>query len=162
MAVYTTIEVPAYIAEYLIARYDDGTGAVKFRPGANISFLIFDMLSKRPADMPVDRGNLRILLPDKSEDDGHGKDPRVYNYISARGQAIIAKRLVTEMWADWHEFADENKHQRGIGYKESAIAFVESYGIQSISEDALLKNYQRWRDKLRRRQKRGYTKKGDK
>lgn len=52
---------------------------------------------------------------------------------------------------------DENKHLRGIQFKESVFVFMSRYGIESVSEDALLKNYQRWRDKLRRTKKRAYN-----
>ena len=36
---------------------------------------------------------------------------------------------------------------------------MRKYGIQAITEDALLKNYYRWRDKVRKKSKRrGYAK----
>lgn len=63
------------------------------------------------------------------------------------------------MWAELHELMDENKHIHGIQFKESVFRFMRKYGIESITEDALLKNYQRWRDKQRRKKKRGYKRK---
>lgn len=63
------------------------------------------------------------------------------------------------MWAELHDLMDENKHINGIQFKESVFMFMRKYSIESITEDALLKNYQRWRDKLRRKQKRSYTRK---
>jgi hypothetical protein len=63
------------------------------------------------------------------------------------------------MWAELHDYMDENKHIKGIQFKESVFVFMHRYGLESISEDALLKNYQRWRDKQRRKSKRGYLRK---
>lgn len=54
---------------------------------------------------------------------------------------------------------DENKHINGVQFKDSVFLFMSKYGIEGITEDALLKNYQRWRDKLRRKKKRGYNRK---
>ena len=59
-----------------------------------------------------------------------------------------------------NETLDEAKHLRGIQFVESVYVFMKRYDLQSISEDALLKNYQRWRDKQRRSMKRGYQKGG--
>ena len=63
------------------------------------------------------------------------------------------------MWAQLHDFKDQNKHINGIQFKDSVFRFMSKYGIENITEDAMLKNYQRWRDKLRRKKKRGYNRK---
>jgi len=62
------------------------------------------------------------------------------------------------MWAELHDTLDEAKHLRGIKFTESVYVFMRRYDLQSITEDALLKNYQRWRDAQRRTIKRGYKK----
>ena len=53
-----------------------------------------------------------------------------------------------------YDLLDENKHLYGIQYIETVAYFMRKYGIQSISEDALLKNYYRWRDKVRKKSRR--------
>lgn len=157
----TSIDIDAATAEYIRGRYfDHESGAVRFPPSSDIYITLYDLLSKRPATNPVDRGNLTIALPDRRlANQSGGKDPKTYNYLSPRAAAILAARFRLLMWAELHEFMDEQKHRHGIKYKESAFTFLARYGIESITEDALLKNYQRWRDKMRRRQKRGYVRK---
>ncbi len=155
------IEIEPAVAEYVLGKYyDAGIGAVKFPPSSEMYITIYNLMAKRPADKPVDSGNLPIALPDRrAANEAGGKDPQIYNYLSARAAAIIGSRLSVMMWAELHERLDEDKHLRGIRYKDSVFEFMQKYGIESITEDALLKNYQRWRDKIRRRLKRGYTKK---
>lgn len=150
------IQVDEPVAEYIRGKYfDTGVGAVRFPPLADIYVLIYDLLRKRPADRPVDHGNLEFALPERSE----GKDSRTYNYLPERAQKILADKLRLMMWAELHDTMDENKHLRGIQFKETVYVFMSRYGIDSITEDALLKNYQRWRDRLRRRKKRRYVRK---
>lgn len=153
------INVTAAVAEYIRGRYfDPEIGAVRFPPSSDIYITIYDLLSRRPASHPVDTGNLELALPDRREANyAGGKDPKTYNYLSARSASILNNRFRTLMYADLHEFMDEQKHIKGVQYKTAAYIFLNRYAIESITDDALLKNYQRWRDDLRRSQKRGYN-----
>lgn len=154
--VLTKINIDPAVAEYVRGRYfDAGIGAVHFPPGSDIYILLYDLVQRRPADHFVDAGNLEFCLPDRRA----GKSPETYNYFSARSAKIIGDKLRTAMWADLHDYMDEQKHRYGLQLKDSAYAFLVRYGITSITEDALLKHYQRWRDKMRRRAKRKYSKK---
>jgi hypothetical protein len=149
------ISVENHIAEYIRGKYYcEEAGAVKFPPSHDIYILIYDLLQKRPVTDPVDVGNLEFALPERRE----GKDPLTYNYISGRSSKLLGEKMRVMMWAELHDFMDENKHVKGIQFKESVFVFMHRYGIESITEDALLKNYQRWRDKQRRKNKRGYKK----
>ena len=55
------------------------------------------------------------------------------------------------MRAELHDLFDENKHVYGIDYINSAWYFLRKYCIESLSVEALLKDYQRWRRKMRRK-----------
>ncbi|MGM9817188.1 MAG: hypothetical protein ACI304_09080 [Lepagella sp.] len=150
------ISVDPYIAEYVNGKfYDPDKDVVRFPSNLDIYVLIFDLLQKRPISCPIDAGNLEFALPDRR----CGKDPAYWNWLSGRSQKIINDKLRLMMWAELHDFMDENKHIKGIQFKESVYVFMRRYGINAITEDALLKNYQRWRDKQRRRTKRKYEKK---
>lgn len=150
------ITVEPHLAEYVRGKfYDVEAGAVRFPASRDIYVLICDLLQRRPADHPVDSGNLEFCLPERRA----GKDPLYYNYLSKRSQKIINDKLRIMMWAELHDEMDENKHLRGIRFNETVFTFMRRYDIESISEDALLKNYQRWRQKTRRKQKRAYTRK---
>lgn len=152
------IDIDPAVAEYIRGRYwDSELGAVRFPPSSDIYVKLYDLLQRRPADNPVDAGNLEIALPDRREANyAGGKDPQTYNYISHRGAKILERKFKLYMWAELHEYMDEEKHFHGVQYKDSVFVFMKRYSIESITEDALLKNYQRWRDKMRRSQKRGY------
>jgi len=150
------ITVEPHVAEYIKGKfYDHEAGAVRFPPALDIYILIFDLLQKRPASCPIDTGNLEFTLPERRI----GKDPITFNYLSGRAQKILGDKMRLMMWAELHDLMDENKHINGIQFKESVFMFMRKYAIDSITEDALLKNYQRWRDKQRRKKKRGYSRK---
>jgi len=64
------------------------------------------------------------------------------------------------MRAELHDLIDENKHKFGIDLIQSVHYFMKKYCIESITEEALQKDYQRWRDNIRRSsKKRPYKKK---
>lgn len=153
------IPVTPYIKEYAVGKFlDPVSGAVRFPSGSDIYILLYDLMQRRPVTSPIDRGNLEICLPDRREANTvGGKNPETFNYLSDRAAHILEKKLKVMMWAELHDFMDENKHLRGIQFKESIFIFMTRYGLQSISEDALFKNYQRWRYRLRRTLKRGYS-----
>lgn len=154
MTIKTTVE--PHVAEYIRGKfYDSQAGTVRFPSTMDIYILIYDLLQRRPADHPFDTGNLEFALPERRE----GKDPLSYNYLSGRAQKILGDKMRLMMWAELHDLMDENKHINGIQFKESVFLFMRKYDIESITEDALLKNYQRWRNKIRRKKKRGYSRK---
>ena len=150
------ITVEPHVAEYIIGKYyDPELGAVHFPSTLDVYILIYDLLQKRPLNCRIDTGNLEFMLPDRRA----GKDPATYNWLSQRSQKRLADKMALMMWAELHELMDENKHLRGVKFIDSAHEFLCKYSIESISEDGLLKNYQRWRDKLRRSKKRSYRRK---
>lgn len=146
------IQVEPYVAEYAMGKYyDPELDAVRFPSGSDIYVLIYDLMSRRPG-MIIDRGNLVIALPDRREANvAGGKSPEHFNWFSARSAKIISDRLKVAMWAEVHDWMMEQKHIHGIQFKESAWTFLTRYGIESISEDALVKNCYRWREKSKRR-----------
>lgn len=153
------IDVADFIAEYANGKYyDPEAGAVRLPAGSDIYVCLYDLLQKRPVGAAIDRGNLEIALPDRRDaNQAGGKSPEQFNYISAHGARILEQKLKLMFWAELHEYMDEAKHLHGIQFKESVFVFLRRYNVEAISEDALLKNYQRWRDKCRRRSKRAYT-----
>jgi len=155
----TKIQVEAYLAEYIRGKYwDASVGAVRFPAGSDIYVTIYDLMQKRPVGVGMDVGNLEFCLPDRrTANEAGGKSPEQYNHISHRGVRLLERRFKTMMWAELHDTMDENKHLRGMQFIDTVYAFRCRYGIESLSEDAMLKNYQRWRDCLRRKAKRGYT-----
>ena len=152
----TRINVKPHLSEYIRGKYNQSTDEpVRFPDNTDIYHHIFDLTSKRPVRCPIDTGNLEIVLPHP-----HGsKHPETYNYISARSQRIIQKRLEVMFWAEFRDFIEFEHHSNGTSYIECVLLFIKKYGIKSITEDAMLKNYYRWRKKVRNPAKRAYKQK---
>ena len=158
------ITVPEHIAEYIRGKYyDPDVEAVRFPSSLDLYVAIYDFAERRPLSNPVDIGNLEFCLPDRREANmAGGKNPESYNYFSATSQKKLGDKMRVMMLAELHDLMDENKHLHGIQFKDTIYRFVRRYCIESITEDALFKNYQRWRYKQsRRKQKRGYNSKKD-
>ena len=154
------VTVEEFIAQWATAKWwDSQQGAVRFPADTDIYETVYNLLLRRPSNARDDirDGNLTICLPDKR--DGAlpwGKNPETFNYISQRGCQILNTCLKRMFWAECHELMDEGKHILGVDYQDTAYMIVCRYNITAITDDAIKKNYQRWRDKLRRRRKRPY------
>lgn len=153
----TRITVKPHLAEYVRAKFpsEANPDVVHFPDSSDLYHWLYDLMGKRPVNCPRDEGNLEIILPDRrSANCAGGKSPEQYNYIGVRGAEVLSNKINTVMRAELHDFLDENKHSNGVDYKTSVFTFIRRYSIESISEDALLKDYQRWRYKMNRKQKR--------
>lgn len=157
MCVITKIEIKPHLREYVIGKFNNGEEKpVHFPDREDIYHTIFDLTEKRPQNCQVDKGNLEIVLPDRRI----GKSPETYNYLGERSVALIEKKISLRFWADLHTFLDDQKHRHGVSYTDAIHTFMKKYCITSISEDALIKNYYRWRSETKRRtERRSYTKK---
>ena len=74
---------------------------------------IYDLLDRRPANIFKDHGNLTIILPERTT----GKDPKTYNYLGIRSQIILIRKIDRMLWAEVHDYLDEQKHTYGITYR---------------------------------------------
>lgn len=150
------IQVKNYLAEYAKSKFFvQGESYIQFPDSDYMYHVVYNLMSKRPEDVPFDSGNLEIALPHRSR----GKDPSTYNFICKSGQDVIEKKLNRLFWAQMHDFIDEQVHEFGQPINESVFLFMRKYNINSITEDALVKSYYRWRAKIRRKiKKRKYEK----
>lgn len=160
--VTTKINIKPHLAEYCIGKWgNEFKEPVEFPAISELYFTIYNLTIKRPVNCPVDRGNLTIVLPNRRKDEEMEirKNPETYNYLSDRAAGIIQDKIETMMWADLHELVDNDRHRLGKFIIDSIFTFMSKYRITSITEDAMLKNYYRWRSELRRKEKRDYCKK---
>lgn len=154
--VTTKFYIKEHLKEYMIGKFNNHADSPVYLPDdMDLYHTIYDLMQKRPIDCPLDKGNIEIVLPNRR----CGKDPEYYNYISIRAQLIINRKIERMFWAELHEYIDDNRHMKGINLIDSVCTFMTKYRINSITIDALIKNYYRWRDKVRKRDtKRNYTK----
>ena len=150
-----TIQIKEYLAEYAYHKFGvENESFVRFPDTDYLYHVVYNLMDKRPIGTPADFGNLQIALPNRSR----GKNPQSYNYICATGIRIIEKKIELRFWAELHDFVDERVHVYGEQYNASVFLFMKTFGITGITEDALIKNYYRWRSKTRRKiKKRKYT-----
>ncbi|MDR1370146.1 MAG: hypothetical protein LBJ72_08510 [Dysgonamonadaceae bacterium] len=155
--VTTKIEIKNHLREYVVGRYNDFNekSPVRFPDQIDLYILIWDLLVKRPENCHIDKGNLEIILPERYG----SKSPEYYNYLGSRSQKKIEQKIEIMMWADFREFIENERHKNGTRIVDSVHLFMSKYGINSISEDALVKSYYRWRNRVREREKRAYSKK---
>jgi hypothetical protein len=151
------ITIKPHLREYVIGKYSDFDvkKPVRFPEQSDIYVIVWDLLQKRPANVFFDSGNLEIELAKRDV----GKNPLYYNYISLKGEKMIERKIETMMWAEFHDYVESESQMKGIPYIESIHSFITKYGITSLSEDAMVKNYYRWRNKVRKKEKRPYFRK---
>ena len=149
----TKITITPYLAEYIIGKYNHcNKGEVRIPDSSDLYHIIWEYMSRRPDNVPVlESGNLEIALPDRRA----GKDPAVYNYLSVRAVKGIELHIKNMFNQELHaELMDKDRRGHFLDNIDVVHKFLCTYGIESISEDALLKNYYRYREALRQRKKR--------
>lgn len=149
----TKITITPYLAEYIIGKYNHcNKGEVRIPDSSDLYHIIWEYMSRRPDNVPVlESGNLEIALPDRRA----GKDPAVYNYLSVRAVKGIELHIKNMFNQELHsELMDNDRRGHFLDNIDVVHKFLCTYGIVSISEDALLKNYYRYREALRQRKKR--------
>lgn len=159
-----TIRIEPYLAEYVSAKYgvDSKTGGVKIPPMTDLYHCVWEhMAHQRNNQNEPDNGNLRISLPcRKARVDGQTwKDPAYFNYLSRNAarevESCIRRMFNFELHRALMENEEFGKERRNLDVIRD---FIKSYQLRSISEDALLKNYYRFRNRLRPKKTRKYTK----
>lgn len=154
----TSIMITPYLAEYLREKYNNGADEpIRIPDNTDLYHVIWTLMARRHQNQsPVDNGNLTIVLPDRRI----GKDPQVYNYLSPRAAKVIENEVRRMFNRDLHTAMDENDlNGHELNNLDIVHKFLCSYCIDSITEDALLKNFYRWRENIRKRKRRREYKK---
>ncbi|MCK6143342.1 hypothetical protein [Prevotella intermedia] len=158
-----TIKIEAYLAEYIIGKYgvDRKSGTVKIPPTSDLYHCVWENMSRQRSNQPDNTGgNLRILLPCRKGGDGVAwKDPAYYNYLSPSAAKEIEKQIRRMFNFELHSVLLENEEfGRQRNNSEVIFEFIRTYRLFSISSDALLKNFYRFRNLLHPKKKRKYNK----
>ena len=157
-----TIKIEPYLAEYIIGKYGIQKNAVVNIPyNTDLYHCIWENMSRQRANQSVpEDGNLRILLPCRKPGDGVAwKDPAYYNYLSVPASKEIEYQIRRMFNFELHRVLLENeefgRQRRNL---DVIYDFIRTYQLKSISSDALLKNYYRFRNRLRPKKTRQYRK----
>ena len=159
-----TIRIEPYLAEYISAKYgvDPNTGGIKIPCSTDLYHCVWEHMSRQRSNQtePED-GNLRISLPcRKARTDGQTwKDPAYYNFLSRSAareiECCIRRMFNFELHRVLMENEEFGKQKRNL---DVIYEFIKSYHLTAISDDALLKNYYRFRNRLRHKKTRKYKK----
>lgn len=159
----STIRIEPYLAEYVIGKYgtEPKSGAVNIPYTTDLYHCVWEHMSRQRANQTAPQdGNLRILLPCRKAGDGSPwKDPAYYNYLSSSASREIESQIRRMFNFELHRVLLENEE---FGRKRRNLDviydFIRDYQLKSISSDALLKNYYRFRNRLRPKKTRQYRK----
>lgn len=155
----TSINIEPYLAQYIRGKYNNGCEeAFRIPDNTDLYHTIWTLMAKRQKNQsPVDSGNLTFILPERRI----GKDPKVYNFLSPSSVKMIEKEIRRMFNRELHAAMDENDlNGHVLNNLDVVHHFMCSYCIDSVSEDALLKNFYRWRENMRKRKvRREYKKK---
>lgn len=163
-----TVRMEKYLVEYLTSKYNvhPDTGGVHFPPGSDLYVLIWDLMRpSREKDEGMDactltEGELIVHLPcsGKKTKGISRKSPEYWNFLSMDAQREIRGAVSLLFNYEFHQFMLKNEESgRTRQIREAVNDFIRKYRIRSISEDGLLKNFMRYRQKLVPSKKRKYT-----
>ena len=159
-----SIRIEQYLAEYISAKYgkDATTGGIKIPCSTDLYFCVWEHMTKQRINQPnVVDGNLRIHLPLRKAGSvcSPWKDPAYYNYLSVAATKEIETQIRRMFNFELHRVLLENeefgRQRRNL---DVIYDFIHTYQLKSISSDALLKNYYRFRNRLRPKKVRKYQK----
>ena len=160
------IKIEPYLAEYVIGKYGVETNeAVNIPCNTDLYHCIWENMSRQRANQSVPKdGNLRILLPCRKAGNGiPWKDPAYYNYLSLAASKEIETQIRRMFNFELHRVLLENEEfGRTRRNLDVIYDFIHTYQLKSISSDALLKNYYRFRNRLRPKKVRQYNKSSQK
>ena len=154
----TKIKIKPHLAEYCIGKWgNDFTEPVEFPSYTDLHVTVYDLLQKTKLDYDPENYNLEIVIPNRKEDsEGFRKCLEYYKYLSVKSCQTIEKRIAQIFWIELHEELMYWKEEHAQNYEITVNYFICKYRIESISEDALLKNFYRWRINTKKREKRKY------
>lgn len=158
----TSIKIEPYLAEYVLAKFpvDHKTGGVKIPSSSDLYFAIWELMSKPRHGQDDADGNLMISLPCRRGYDSIAwKDPAYYNHLSRSAAKSIENVIRLMFNFELHRVLLENEefgHERRN--QDVIYDFIREYNLKSITPDALLKNYYRYRNRIRPKKTRKYKK----
>jgi hypothetical protein len=157
------INIEPYLAEYAKAKFaiHGSDGGIIIPCYSDLYHCIWEHMSIKKKNQMNVKGNLLIHLPSRRTADSYvGKNPAYYNYLSTTAASDIEKCLRLMFNFELHRLLLENEE---FGHQSKNIdlivEFRHTYSLDSISEDALLKNYYRYRNRIKSKKTRHYIKK---
>lgn len=159
-----SIRVEPYLAEYARKKFDvdPKSGGIKIPYTYDLYHCIWNRMEKPPIGAAdVEGANLKIFLPCRrtGADGLPRKHPEYWNYLSPTSALEVETCLRQLFNFDFHQQMMDNEHLgRPRQQAEVVEWFLSRYGIRSLTSSALLKNFQRYRQRISPRKPRKYQK----
>lgn len=159
----TMIRIEPYLAEYAQNLFGLGRkdGSIKIPYISELHFLVWELMAKpRANQLSPENGNLAIVLPTRRECEGElRKNPRYYNYLSPDAARKVEAWLRRRFNFEFHELMIDNEVKgRPRQHLDLVRWFMRRRGLKSITEDALIRNFRRYRRRISPKTVRKYTK----
>lgn len=158
------IRIEPYLAQYIKIKYtsDPVNGGVRIPPSTDLYHCVWENMSRSRADSftPCD-ANLFISLPARRTlDDQSWKDPAYFNHLSVAAARHIERCIRRLFRYELHRVLMENEESgRKVTTQQMVHDFIIRYRLQDlITDDALIKNFQRFKQKIHRKTPRKYEK----
>lgn len=161
-----SIHVEPYLAEYISKKMqiDPKTGGVKIPYTTDLYHVVWNLMAKPDVNSVVpDDANLKIYLPCRrsSIDSLPGKDPAYFNYLSQASAKKVEASIRLMFNFEFHRTLMENEEFGRPRKNQDVVAdFIQKYDLKSISQDALLKNFYRFKNHIHPKKARKYKKNG--
>lgn len=162
------IHIEPYLAEYISKKFkiDPKTGGVKIPYTTDLYFVVWNLMSKpKLPSVVMEAGgavaNLRIHLPNRrhGSEELPGKNPAYFNYLSTTAVKKIEMEVRLMFNFELHRLLLENEEfGRPRRNLDVVYDFIHTYHLKSITPDALLKNFYRYRNRIRPKKSRSYKK----
>lgn len=144
------LTVSDHLAEFARRRFpsDERTGALIVPTTSDLWYCMWEEMRRRPrgvASVAPSDANLHLRLPFRRRDEGFsGKDPAYWNYIPPGGVRQVEACLRRRYYFEFHEWM-LRRDLRDMLQRDRIRYWMSYWGTSFDHEDALLKNWQRWR-----------------
>lgn len=162
------IHIEPYLAEYISNKYkiEPKTGGIKIPYTADLYYVVWNLMS-RPCHPHVKEQdgmaiNLKIHLPNRRNgaDELPGKNPAYFNYLSPSSVKKIEMEVRLMFNFELHRLLMENEEfGRPRNNLDVVYDFIRTYRLKSVTPDALLKNFYRYKNRICPKRARKYKKK---
>ena len=159
------IKIEPYLAEYISKKMEiePKTGGIKIPYTTDLYHVVWNLMAKPDGRCcEVEDTNLRIYLPSRrsSVDGMMGKNPVYYNYLSQASAKKVETYVRLMFNFEFHRLMMENEEfGRPRRNQDVVDDFIKKYQLKSITPDALLKNFYRYRQLVFPKKPRKYIKK---
>ncbi len=160
------IKIEPYLAEYISKKMEiePKTGGIKIPYTNDLFHLVWNLMSKPDGRCSMaNDANLKIYLPSRRvpEDGMIGKNPVYYNYLSHNSAKKVETYVRLMFNFEFHRLMMENEELGRPQRNQDVVdGFIRRYQLKSISPDALLKNFYRYRQRIFPKKTRKYKKNG--